>query len=358
MFTIDSSYYCGVPHVVPMNNLSVNNSGNYWNFGNGTTSTLFNPVATYTNPGNYTVQLVVENFPFNCRDTTYDSVAIYPLPAVQNISVDPAQGCQPQLVMLNVNGSYDNRLIWNFGDGSPLLDTSGTVVSHLYADTGTYSLNVQIYSYQTCGMELSLPDTVIVHITPTAKFSHYQNISTYPVDGTVYFTNLSLNANSYIWNFGDGTADTDGVNAVHKYELPDSFIVTLIVSTNFGCKDTTADTFFVWRKILYAPNAMAPQWGGGIEAVKEWLPVGIGLKEYHAQVFDKWGNLLWESDSLINSRPAVGWDGTYQGRLCQEDVYVWQIYAVFEDGTVWPGMHYANDEGGRNKTVGSITLIR
>ena len=88
------------------------------------------------------------------------------------------------------------------------------------------------------------------------------------------------------------------------------------------------------------------------------MPIGIGLRDYHAQIFDKWGELLWESDSLINTKPAVGWDGFYKGKLCEQDVYVWKIYAVFLDGTPWPGMSYDTDEGGGRKTIGSVTLIR
>ena len=107
------------------------------------------------------------------------------------------------------------------------------------------------------------------------------------------------------------------------------------------------------------PNAFAPEYTAGSPLVQVWKPSGMGLLTYHAQVFNKWGELLWESTAITSDdmkMPVEGWDGTYQGKLCQQDAYVWKVEAVFVDGSRWPGMSYKFQE--EKKTIGSVTLVR
>ena len=111
-----------------------------------------------------------------------------------------------------------------------------------------------------------------------------------------------------------------------------------------------------WGFGVLGPNAFAPDFGGGNDLVKIWKPIGIGLRNYRAQIFNTWGELLWESTLLEDSRPVEGWDGTYKGKQCQQDVYVWKIDAVFMDGVRWEGMRF--EAGKDRKTLGNVTLIR
>jgi hypothetical protein len=74
-------------------------------------------------------------------------------------------------------------------------------------------------------------------------------------------------------------------------------------------------------------------------------------------VFDKWGHLLWESIKVdeTTGQPSEGWDGTFNGELMPQDVYMWKINAKFINGKVWEG----SDSGtGSNSTMGTVTLIR
>ena len=72
-------------------------------------------------------------------------------------------------------------------------------------------------------------------------------------------------------------------------------------------------------------------------------------------IFDEWGNLLYETTELENGSPAKGWDGTYQGEMCQQDVYIWRIDAIFDNGDRWDGKEYIPEKF--NQT-GTVTLIR
>jgi hypothetical protein len=80
---------------------------------------------------------------------------------------------------------------------------------------------------------------------------------------------------------------------------------------------------------------------------------------YRADIYDRWGGLIWSSEELTNKgAPAEGWDGTYKEKPCQEGVYVWKITAIFKDGSIWHNEDVGNHEGLSGGTSGSITLIR
>jgi large repetitive protein len=54
-------------------------------------------------------------------------------------------------------------------------------------------------------------------------------------------------------------------------------------------------------------------------------------------------------------RPVEGWDGTFNGVLMPQGVYMWKISATFSDSKEWEG----SDNGkGKGTTLGTVTLIR
>ncbi len=353
-FTTPVPYGCGLPSSMQLTNTSTGAVAYEWNFGNGSTSEFENPLVTYNTQGTQVIALVASN-QFNCQDTAVSSVNIYPLPVVQSVQVQPAEGCNPLNVNFKVNATNASQYVWDFGDGQTLI-TDASVASHLYTGTGTYSVQLKIYSFSICGDTLMLPDTVVVHINPTAAFDDSMNVNTQLENGTVQFINYSVNSNSYEWNFGDGVTSTD-INPSHMFADVEQFHVMLVATNQYGCKDTAYKDLDVIKKTLFVPNAFAPDFEGGNELVKIWKPVGIALSSYHAQIFDKWGELLWESTALTaDMEPAEGWDGTYRGKVCQQGAYVWKIEATFADGTRWTGSSVGKEKN--YKTIGSVTLIR
>lgn len=95
--------------------------------------------------------------------------------------------------------------------------------------------------------------------------------------------------------------------------------ITLAVMTERGCVDTITYIFHVIPDVLfYAPNTFTPD---GDEFNQLWLPqiTGIDIYDYDMFIFNRWGELIWESHD-----PSVGWDGTYNGKLVQDGTYVWR----------------------------------
>ena len=103
------------------------------------------------------------------------------------------------------------------------------------------------------------------------------------------------------------------------------------------------------------PNAIAI---GNVSSVSLWKPVGVNLKNYKADIYDRWGKLLWSSDKLTDGAPSEGWDGTNKGILCKAGVYTWRISATFKDGSVWPNADVDYRQNLKGGGHGTITLIR
>ncbi len=352
-FTVPGPYSCGIPSAIQVTNTSTNAGGYFWDFGNGSTSTATNPVINYTAQGNYPITLVASNR-FGCYDTAQSAAQVYAYPQVNAINISPSQGCEPLDVNFAANTVDGNNFVWRFGDGTP--DESGAAVtSHTYTTAGTYTVTLQVGNFGTCADTITLVDTIVVHPIPVAGFDYTMSEEIDSAIGLVQFINTSTNSTTYAWNFGDGDT-SDLVNPSHLFPEIDRYTVTLVATSEFGCRDSVAKDIYIIKKSLYVPNAFAPEYNAGNGLVRVWQPVGMGIKDYHAQIFNTWGELLWESYELTaDYHPAEGWDGTYQGKLVQQDVYVWKIEAVFIDGTRWKGMSY---RGGPRKSIGDVTLIR
>jgi hypothetical protein len=84
-----------------------------------------------------------------------------------------------------------------------------------------------------------------------------------------------------------------------------------------------------------------------------FLPKGQSLEEYHLEIFDTWGNLVWQTKeiTIFDKKPSIPWMGnTKDDKPLPQGTYVWKIYAKFTDGSNWQGIN--------GKTTGSIYLIR
>jgi PKD repeat protein len=87
------------PLTVQFTSLSTGNPSTYlWDFGNGNTSTLMNPSASYVNPGKYTVRLTVTNSAGSNQRTVNNYIDVYPLPIV-NFGSPKLTGCTPLSIL-------------------------------------------------------------------------------------------------------------------------------------------------------------------------------------------------------------------------------------------------------------------
>ncbi len=310
-----------------------------WNFGaNATpsTSNVQDPQnITYNAPGNYLVTItVVEN---GCTGTFTDTVIVYPTPTA-NFAALPLYGCVPYTVQFQDSSIAGTQIsyLWDFGDGftSILPDPI-----HTYTDTGSYDVTLIITTSNGCiGIDtFSVLGMVNVFPSPTAGFdvtAHSVSIFA-PFIGTI---DQSQNADSCVMDFGDSYITSD-CNATHTYWNYGSFLITQIVYNQFGCSDTATILIEVLpENRFFIPNTFTPN-GDGLNDL--FMPSIMGVEDYHFMLFDRWGNLMFETIDTYQ-----GWDGRYKGNKCQEDVYVWKI-------------EYINVVNGEEmKVIGHVNLVR
>lgn len=225
---------CEPPLTVNFQDLSTGGATSwFWDFGDGNTSNLQNPSHTYTAYGSFDVKLRVTNN-FGCSDSV--TQVAYVIIRRSSISIPqlPARGCIPYTITLNpVITSLDavTSYNWDFGDGGTSTLPNPT---HTYLTQGTYDVTLTITTSTGCTDDTTIVNAVRVGSKPIADFS----ASPIPVCATepVQFTDLSVPADEWLWEFGDGGSST-ARNPIYSYMDTGYFSVRLI-ATNNGCPDT------------------------------------------------------------------------------------------------------------------------
>jgi PKD repeat protein len=343
--TTDSS--CISPVQVDFTNQSSGAVQYEWTYGNGDLGNTTQGQVTYDSVGDYSIQLTAVS-PFGCRDSISQTYSVYPTP-LANFTVSDPIGCEPFFVLFNNISQNALTYSWGFGDGE---NSSAVQPFHVFEQPGIYSINLTVTGLGGCQSTLFSPNLIRVLAKPMADFSY--SVQTVPlIDGTVHFTNQSVDQISSFWDLGDGSTSNVNDTFPHRYEFWGNKEIELIVTAANGCTDTLRRTILVdFFGGLFVPNALILDGDG---ETRIFLPKGKGLKNYRLTIWDDWGNLIFESRKLENGMPSEGWNGYYKGEPVPLDAYFWKIEAEFEDGNFWPGKEV---KPSFYKDAGSVTVIR
>jgi len=313
-----------------------------------------NPAYLFSNVGDNEVSLIVRN-DSGCQDTIVKSVTIHALPEAGFSYFNACIGQKVEFFdETNVTDGDVIKWWWDFGDTESVSDTADIEEPfYIYNSMDTY--DVQLNVSDEFGCIDSIVSGVTIHSVPVSDFTLIPNFE--GVQGQIKFENQSKGAISYLWDFeyDNGFSSTEK-DPVYSYKYDGEYIIELIATTSDNCMDTTYKTYNMLFTGLYVPNAFSP--ADPNPAVREFLPSGVGLKNFRIEVYDIWGALVWSSTALTtDGQPkGPGWDGTYKGKDMPSGVYMWKAYAVFVDGTIWKGSDLGDGNG--PQTQGSLLLIR
>ena len=224
-----------------------------------------------------------------------------------------------------INGTTYN---WDFGDGT---QTTVRNPSHTYTEPGNYTVSLMVPGPD--GKQSNASAIIRVYSLPEASFSASPQV-VYVPDDKVHFINRSTDATKYYWEFGDGSTSEEK-NPSYVYTDPGLYTVSLSVWNEHGCgADTTKYSFVEARRggFIVFPNTFAPrEYADGSNTIYElnakFRPVYQDVVTFHLQIFNKWGQLIYETDDIDN-----GWDGRFDGKLAPQGVYVWTATGKFESG--------------------------
>lgn len=256
----------------------------------------------------------------------YDSleIVVNPLPTISFTASD-LEGCT--LFETDFTITSDSEIAttdWFFGDGNIAPGTTIPTVSHTYEFGGLYDVRATVTDVFGCVNSIEYDEYITVETHPVAAFTMSPQ-SVFTNDTKVDFTNESLYASDYVWDFGDGSPMTDAVNPSHNFPQDEGDVfypVELEASNYLGCKDSAILYLQVKSVILfYIPNTFTPDGDQFNETFQPVFESGYDPYDFHMVIYNRWGEIVFETYDA-----SIGWDGTYGNRgLVDDGVYTWQI---------------------------------
>lgn len=195
---------------------------------------------------------------------------------------------------------------------------------------GVYQLSYHISEF---GCTDSSSKHVRVIPQPISSFRYIPEVPN--LDSTAYFRATSIKSLNYEWLFSDSKMYGPEVTYLFKEE---GLNLVKLVSINEFCSDTTSQLIYTEGSArITVPNAFTPN-GDGVNEI--FKVVYLNQKGGYLRIFNRWGEMVYESNNLND-----GWDGTYQGKPCQDDTYVYVV-------------EYIDNSERKRSLRGTVTLIR
>ncbi len=232
-------------------------------------------------------------------------------------------GCSPlQVTFTNTSPAGSTNCTWTFSDGTTATGCGN--ITHTFVNPGCYDVSLSLTDAAGCSGQGTMPNIVCVLPDPVASFEVNPYVMTVS-DPNAAMINTSVNADSYIWNFGDGSAGSSAVNPHHTFP-PDAvgnYNIMLIATNAAGCVDTAYVIVIVEEELIfYVPNTFTPDGDEYNEIFGPVFTSGFDPFDYTLLIFNRWGEIIFESHDA-----RVGWPGTYgEGNpIVQDGVYPWKI---------------------------------
>lgn len=289
--------------------------------------------------GSYPVQLVVKDIN-GCADTIVKTVIA---DSLSQLVIYPGDTtiCLGTSVNYTVSGVFDN-IIWtpNVWLNDPYAATVTVTPLANIGYTVSATNGVCAAASDTFSIRTIQPIPLEVEATPKqVVLGLSSNIS----------SQIGANIDSIIW-FPDATLDCR--NCPNPIALPDqttTYTATIYYSeNNTTCTTSDSVTIEVLRvcdnSIIFIPNTFTPN-GDGLNDI--FMIRGLAAtKINYFRIFDRWGKLLFESETGAPNDPKWGWNGTdNQGQKLNSAVYVYSYEIQCINGDIVKGK-------------GNVTLIR
>lgn len=368
-----------------------------WDFGNGVTSTLQNPAEViYTVPGIYTIRSIAMNSN-GCTDTFYKTFTVWALPVVDagpapRICRDaaiqlnatgatgyvwgPAAGLSCTNCTAPMAAPDSTRMYYVTGtDAHNCTNRDSVVVTVVQRFSIQQSPNNEICKGKTLSLDAIgadsyswSPATGLSGTTGNRVFARPEVTTTYRVVGydryncftdTGYIhiivnpiptvdagpdatvtggtsvripTQASPDATSFQWS---PPSTLDCYNCKNPVATPNQTTTYRVEVTNSGgCKSSDEVTIFVLcgKDNLFIPNTFSPN-GDGVN--DKLYPRGTGIYTIKSfKIFNRWGEQVYEAVNFAANDEGKGWNGTYNGKPLNPDVYVYMIEVICNNKNV------------------------
>ena len=302
-----------------------------WNNGSGSGT---NYSITPTTSGILTVSVTDIN---GCTTNETVNIQVNPLPAASFTA--GIQLCAGTDTIIHNTSAGATNVQW-FVNGQP----AGNATDLLFNETTAGCYAIQLIAQNQFGCTDTALQSCAVEIQLAPQSVVYPSTHLVLIDNpTVTVFDNSVNADSCSWYLNDQLLSQPcGADFTQSFPDLGNYEFIHYAYNAFGCIDSSFFSIEVREGLIYyVPNAFTPD---GDEFNNVFQPVftsGFDPTNYHLQLFDRWGELIFESYDH-----QVGWDGTYHGKLAMTGTYTWTI--TFKD-------LYLDK---RYELVGTVTLMR
>jgi PKD repeat protein len=270
----------------------------YWDFGDGTTSTLKTPTHVYQDDGTFNISLNVTD---DAGDWGMTTVTIDVANVAPNATVEatPDHINENGTVFFQAQGSDPSPLdeealtyTWNFGDGE---SSNLKEVSHVFLDDGEFTVSLSVED-DDGGVTTVTIDVQVDNVAPSVEAAADRE---YIVEGgSVNFSAVitdpgPMDTHTALWDFDDGATSTD-LAVTHTFVDDGNYIVVLTVTDNSGGTNTTTFRVAVSNvrpTITAEANVTEIIEGGSISFSVNWTDPG--LEDTHT--------ILWEFGDGTNT---------------------------------------------------------
>lgn len=288
-----------------------------WNLGDLNTAATQNVQHTYSTSGSFTVELIVTNS-FGCSDTVEQQLAVYALPVAGFTSSSDCPNNQIIVDFTDVSSSSDpiTYYFYDFGGQGSSATANPSQLFNANADYSiTHIVGTNNGCYDTIVQILNVPPL------PNAAFG-FSSSNGLNVGAEFDFINNATNANSYSWDFGNGSQSTE-TNPSTVYFENGNYTVWQYVTGALGCTDSTSQVITintVTTEIdVLIPNAISPN---GDLKNDYWNLDFLQLlyPNAHVEIYNEWGQQIFISDGY-----TVPWKGDYNGEPVPDGNYFYVL---------------------------------
>jgi gliding motility-associated-like protein len=301
----------------------VNNTGD-WTMNGVNSGISFNP--SIIGSGSYLIEHII---PGICPDTFSLNITINSIP-VPNIWASELVVCIPDGIELENIGDTGVSCYWNLNGST---STNCGPFTYTSPTPGFVDVSLTVIDTNGCAANQTIPDYLYFADSPTAMF-YADPPQTSFYDPLINLINTSSGASTYEWLIDNSPYSTDQNSWYSHSDGPAVFNVTLIATNDYGCTDTVQGNIeYLDEPSLYVPNTFTPE---GNSFNNTFFPVGINIEIVDWYIFNRWGEAIFHSQNLGDQ-----WDGSYNGVLVADGVYVYKI-TYLEENSELPKVVYGH----------------
>lgn len=243
---------------------------------------------------------------------------------VPTFTSDIIDGCVPITVMFtNTTNPHSDTANWVI-DGQSYINSG--VISHTFHSVGIYDIYLDVHSEYGCYDDTIVGDYIETYPIPNAKFFVSPDPATIfnPIVDMINLTTGEIA--EYIWTLPAGTPSSSNEmepTVVYPDGQPNDYLASLKVISDHSCIDSVSNLVHVISDVnIYAPNIFTPDHNNINKTWRVYIE-GIDIYDYHLQIYNRWGEIVWESfDS------EAEWNGTFaNGEPVLNGTYVWVLRA-------------------------------